>query len=103
MIAVVAVMLGYAARRNASLGVAGLARGLPGAFVAITRPESRTIDVIPPAIGVAAGIIALLWLTRMSAPLMSSRAAEGKPPEGTMTTNIDRRRFLTAAGVAPPP
>ena len=78
VIAVVAVMLGYAARRNASLGVAGLAAaGLLGAFVAITRPESRTIDVIPPAIGVAAGIIALLWLTRMSAPLMSSRAAEG--------------------------
>jgi hypothetical protein len=54
--------------------VAGLAAaGLLGAFVAITRPESRTIDVIPPAIGVAAGIIALLWLARMSAPLISSR------------------------------
>ena len=51
-IALVAMVLGCMARRNPSIGVAGIAAfGLLGAFVAITRPESRASDVIPSAIG----------------------------------------------------
>ena len=65
-----AIVLGFMARRNPSVGVAGIAAlGLLGAFVAITRPESRASDVIPWAIGALAGIAALLWLARASAPV----------------------------------
>ena len=68
-IGLVAMVLGCMARRNPSIGVAGIAAfGLLGAFVAITRPESRASDVIPWAIGGTAGILALMWLARASAP-----------------------------------
>ena len=71
-----AIVLGCLARRNASIVVAGLAAfGLLGAFVAITRPESRASDVIPSAIGGLAGIVALLCLVRASAPNAAARAA----------------------------
>jgi hypothetical protein len=73
-----AIVLGFMARRNPSVGVAGIAAlGLLGAFVAITRPESRASDVIPSAIGALAGIVALLWLARASAPVAPLRAAYG--------------------------
>jgi hypothetical protein len=69
VIGLVAMVFGCAARRNASLGVAGIAAFcLLGAFVAVTRPESRTSDVLPWAIGGLAGVLALLWLVRASAP-----------------------------------
>jgi hypothetical protein len=72
----IAVVLGCLARRNASIGVAGIAAfGLLGAFVAITRPESRASDVIPSALGGLAGIMAMLWLARASAPVASLRPA----------------------------
>lgn len=65
-----ALVLGCMARRNPSVGVAGIATfGLLGAFIIITRPESRASDVIPSAIGGLAGILALLWLARASAPV----------------------------------
>jgi hypothetical protein len=71
-----AIVLGCLARRNASIAVAGLAAfGLLGAFVAITRPESRASDVIPSAIGGLAGIVALLWLVRAAAPTATAQAA----------------------------
>ena len=77
-IGLVAIVLGFMARRNVSVGVAGLAAfGLLGAFVAITRPESRASDVIPSAIGGLAGIVALLWLARASAPAATLRPAYG--------------------------
>ena len=73
-----AIVLGFMARRNPSVGVAGIAAlGLLGAFVAITRPESRASDVIPSAIGALAGIVALLWLARASAPVAPRRPAYG--------------------------
>jgi hypothetical protein len=79
--AVVAVVAGVAARRNAGFWVAGLgAAGLLGAFVAVTRPGSQTIDVLPPAVGGAAGILALLWLARAAAPLTAARAASARVP-----------------------
>jgi hypothetical protein len=73
-----AIVLGFMARRNPSVGVAGIAAlGLLGAFVAITRPESRASDVIPSAIGALAGIVALLWLARASAPVTPLQPAYG--------------------------
>jgi hypothetical protein len=69
-IGLIAMVLGCMARRNPSVGVAGIAAfGLLGAFIVITRPESRASDVIPSAIGAVAGVIALLWLARASAPI----------------------------------
>jgi hypothetical protein len=80
-IGLIAIVLGLMARRNPSIGVAGIAAfGLLGAFVAITRPESRASDVIPWAIGGAAGIMALLWLAQASAPARS--AASLRPAFG---------------------
>jgi hypothetical protein len=77
----IAVVSGCLARRNTSMGVAVLAAfGLLGAFVAITRPESRASDVIPSAIGGLAGIVALLWLARASAP--APRVASPGPGYG---------------------
>ena len=79
-IAFIAMGIGCLARHNVSIGVAGLAAfGLFGAFVAITRPESRAVDVIPSVIGGIAGVAALLWLARAAAPLAPLRpsAASG--------------------------
>jgi hypothetical protein len=74
----VAIVLGFMARRNPSVAVAGIATlSLLGAFVAITRPESRASDVIPSAIGGLAGIVALLWLAHASAPVAPLRPAYG--------------------------
>jgi hypothetical protein len=82
-IGLIAIVLGFMARRNVSIGVAGLAAfGLLGAFVAITRPESRASDVIPSAIGGLAGIVALLWLARASAPVATVRPAYGSGRRG---------------------
>ena len=84
-IGLIAMVLGCMARRNPSVGVAGIAAfGLLGAFIVVTRPESRASDVIPSAIGAVAGVMALLWLARASAPV----AAASLPP----TYNGGRRR-----------
>jgi hypothetical protein len=80
-IGLAAIVLGCMARRNASVGVTGIAAfGLLGAFVAITRPESRPSDVIPSALGALAGIVALLWLARASAP--TAKVASLRPAYG---------------------
>ena len=72
----VAVVLGFMARRNVTVGVAGIAAfGLLAAFIAVTRPASRASDVIPSAIGGLAGIVALLWLARASTPVAALRPA----------------------------
>ena len=69
-IGLIAMVIGCMARRNPSVGVAGIAAfGLLGAFIVVTRPESRASDVIPSAIGAVAGVMALLWLARASAPV----------------------------------
>ena len=70
MIAVMAMVIGCLAQRNATVGVAGIAMfGLFGAFVAITRPESHLADVVPSVIGGLAGIAAFLWLASAAAPI----------------------------------
>jgi hypothetical protein len=80
-IGLVAMVFGGLARRNPSIGVAGIAAfGLLGAFVAVTRPESRASDVIPWAIGGFAGVLALLWLAHASAP--TPRIASVRPAYG---------------------
>ena len=68
-LALVALLIGVLARREAALGVAAIgAFSLFGAFVAMTRPEGHVTDVAPSVIGGLAGVAALLWLVRASAP-----------------------------------
>jgi hypothetical protein len=72
-IAVLAMVIGCLARRNAAIGVGGIAAfGLFGAFVAITRPEARPTDVIPSVIGGLAGIAAFAWLAWAAAPTVTA-------------------------------
>jgi hypothetical protein len=74
-----ALEIGVLARRGAALGVAGIAAfSLLGAFIVITRPQGRVSDVIPMIIGGVAGIAALLWLQRASAPAAPYRSAGGR-------------------------
>jgi len=74
----IAMVVGCMARRSPSVGVAGIAAfGLLAAFIVITRPESRASDVIPSAIGGVAGVMALLWLARASAPTDTLRPVSG--------------------------
>jgi hypothetical protein len=75
-IGLIAMVLGCMARRSPSVGVAGIAAfGLLAAFIVITRPESRASDVIPSVVGAVAGVIALLWLARASAPVAELQPA----------------------------
>jgi uncharacterized membrane protein YhaH (DUF805 family) len=68
-LALVALEIGMLARRAAAVGVAGIAAlSLVGAFLVITRTESRVSDLIPAVVGGMAGIAAFLWLQRASAP-----------------------------------
>lgn len=77
-IALLAMVIGCLARRNAAIGVGGIAAfGLLGAFVAVTRPESRPADVIPSVVGGLAGIAAFAWLAYASAPAAPVRHAHG--------------------------
>ena len=67
--AVVAIVIGMMARRDAAAGVAGVAAfTLFAAFVVIARPASHVADVVPVVIGGVAGVAAVLWLFRASAP-----------------------------------
>jgi hypothetical protein len=71
-VAVVAVVIGTLARRNAAAGVAGVAAlTLFAAFVTITRPGSHVADVTPVVIGGLAGAAAVLWLFRAAAPQLA--------------------------------
>ena len=64
-IALLAMVIGMLAWRHISVGVVALALfGAFGAFVAVTRPESRITDVIPSAAGGVVGIAAIMWLVR---------------------------------------
>jgi hypothetical protein len=77
-IAVLAMVIGCLSRRNAAIGVGGIAAfGLFGAFVAITRPEAQPTDVIPSVVGGLAGIAAFAWLAYASAPVAPVRRAHG--------------------------
>ena len=70
--AVVAIVIGALARRDAVAGVAGVAAfALFAAFVAITRPASHVADVMPVVIGGLAGVAAAMWLFRASTPQLA--------------------------------
>jgi hypothetical protein len=70
--AVVAVVIGTLARRDAAGGVAGVAAfTVFAAFVVITRPAGHVADVIPVVIGGLAGAAAVLWLFRAAAPQLA--------------------------------
>ena len=91
MLALVAVGIGLLARRETALGVAAIAAfSLFGAFVAITRPEGRVTDVAPSVIGGLAGVAALLWLVRASAP--PERAARAVGAAGIRSARGGSRR-----------
>jgi len=71
-VAVVAVVIGTLARRDAAAGVAGVAAlTLFAAFVTITRPAGHVADVTPVVIGGLAGAAAVLWLFRAAAPQLA--------------------------------
>ncbi len=75
-IAVLAMVIGCLARRNAAIGVGGIAAfGLFGAFVAITRPEAQPTDVVPSVIGGLAGIAAFAWLAWAASPVAPTALA----------------------------
>jgi DMSO/TMAO reductase YedYZ molybdopterin-dependent catalytic subunit len=102
-IAFLAMAIGVLSRRAVALGVAGIAAfGLFGAFVAITRPESRVTDVVPSVIGGIAGVAALIWLAHASVPALLPRRARGPGRRGSVpaTAGIDRRKFLTVSSTA---
>ena len=70
--AVVAVVIGTLARRDAAGGVAGVAAfTLFAAFVTITRPAGHVADVVPVVIGGLAGAAAATWLFRAAAPQLA--------------------------------
>jgi hypothetical protein len=70
--AVVAIVIGIQARRDAAVGVAGVAAfTLFAAFVTITRPASHVADVMPVVIGGLAGVAAAMWLFHASAPQLA--------------------------------
>jgi hypothetical protein len=70
VIAVIAIAIGAAARRSAAIGVTGVAAfTLVIAFIAVSRPTSHVSDVRPAVVGGLAGVAALLWLVRASAPI----------------------------------
>jgi hypothetical protein len=78
--AVVAIVIGALARRDAAAGVAGVATfTLFAAFVAITRPASHVGDVMPVVIGGLAGVAAAMWLFRASTPQMAQGQMAREP------------------------
>ncbi len=86
--AVVAIVIGALARRDAAVGVAGVATfTLFAAFVAITRPASHVGDVMPVVIGGLAGVAAAMWLFRASAPQMT----QGQMTRGPLRPGTVRR------------
>jgi hypothetical protein len=78
--AVVAIVIGALARRDAAAGVAGVATfTLFAAFVTITRPASHVGDVMPVVIGGLAGVAAAMWLFRASTPQLTEGRIAREP------------------------
>jgi DMSO/TMAO reductase YedYZ molybdopterin-dependent catalytic subunit len=107
VIALLAMLIGWLARRKLLVGAIGIgAFGAFGAFVALSQPGSRTTDAIPALIGGVAGVIAIIALVTRSAPVEPSgpgilAPADGWPddpsaPMADGTGRIDRRKFLVA-------
>ncbi len=72
-IALLAMVIGWLARRRLLVGVIGLgAFGVLGAVVALIQPASRTTDAIPALVGGVAGVVAIIALVRASEPVAFS-------------------------------
>jgi DMSO/TMAO reductase YedYZ molybdopterin-dependent catalytic subunit len=99
VIALIAVALGCLARRRLAIGLTGLALfGVFGAFVALTRPESRHTDAVPSVIGGIAGLVILPWLVYAAKPgfieATGRRARMLYESAAGAAVGINRRRFL---------
>jgi len=80
VIAIIAMGIGVLALRRLVYGVIGMAGfGVFGAFIALTRPESHTSDVVPSLIGGVAGIAALALLVWAAAPRGAGRTGVTGP------------------------
>jgi DMSO/TMAO reductase YedYZ molybdopterin-dependent catalytic subunit len=105
VIALIAVALGCLARRRLTLGLAGLALfGAFGAFVALTRPESKTTDALPSVIGGIAGLMILPWLVYAARPdfieATGRRARALYESASGAVPSINRRRFFMVGAVS---
>jgi hypothetical protein len=82
--AVTAIAIGVLARRSVAVGVAGIAMfALFAAFAVITRPGGHVGDITPAVLGGIAGVAAVLWLFRASAPAQRSPAPLRRTRGGT--------------------
>lgn len=112
VIACLAMGIGWLARRRLLAGAIGIgAFGAFGAFVALSQPASRTTDAVPSLVGGIAGVAAIIFLVKRSAPAVPG-PADGRPPGGPSPAagrardfpprsaaapgHIDRRKFLVA-------
>ncbi|MXQ63131.1 molybdopterin-dependent oxidoreductase [Actinomadura rayongensis] len=87
-IAVIAAAIGSLSRFRARRGLAGLAvLGAVGVLAALTRPTAEPWDALPSVVGTAAGMAALVLLTRTANPATGPDAA------------ARRRVLLTGAGL----
>src|SRR3984893_8599958 len=101
VIALLAMVIGWLARRRLLLGAIGIgAVGALRAFVAVIQPGSRTTDAIPALVGGVAGVVAIISLVNWSAPTAFSPATGWTGDGGGGTGRIARRKFLIA-GTAP--
>src|ERR1017187_1009296 len=72
-IALLAMVIGWLARRKLLVGVIGIgAFGALGAIFALVQPASRTTDVIPALVGGVAGVVAIIALVNQAGPAVAS-------------------------------
>ena len=94
VLVVEAAVLGAISGRRSWIGHAGIAVfASVGLAVALTRPDSGALDVVPTLAGAVVCAAVLLWLLRISAPGPTEPAGADSPPPG-----FDRRRFALVAG-----
>lgn len=88
LLAIFAAVIGIIARRRLLVGFAGVALfGAAGVGAALTRPNSRAVDVLPSLLGALAGIVVI-------GVLLAPRRAR----TGASVPGVDRRRFLLTGG-----
>jgi DMSO/TMAO reductase YedYZ molybdopterin-dependent catalytic subunit len=100
-IALIAMVIGWLARRKLIFGVIGLgAFGVLGALVALIQPASRTTDAIPALVGGVAGVAAIMWLVTRAAPAAGPVTGWMEDDPATSLAGgpggVDRRKFLVA-------
>ncbi|MGZ4770255.1 MAG: hypothetical protein ACXVLX_16465, partial [Ilumatobacteraceae bacterium] len=95
-LAIAALIVGILAARRLADGVVGIAIfGLIGTIAAVHRPGESGAAAIPPLIGTAIGIPALIMLLRPTRPAPFQTPGPSRVPLGW-----DRRRFLVSTGSA---